>query len=75
MSEKNEKKISSRLSRDDPPIKHRRFNESTSKCFRCAQFQQGRTVDALTLKDEEGRCRVRKASVRSQTIYDPGVSE
>ena len=32
-------------------------------------------MDALTLKDEEGRRRVRKASVRSQTIYDPGVSE
>ena len=55
--------------------KSKNCNESIFICFRSAQFQQGRTVDALTLKDDEGRCRVRKASARSQTIYDPGVSE
>ena len=32
-------------------------------------------VDALTLKDEEGRCRVRKAPERSQATRDPEVSE
>jgi hypothetical protein len=36
---------------------------------------QGRTVDALTPKDEEGRCRVRNVSERSQATFDPGVSE
>jgi len=32
-------------------------------------------VDALTLKVEEGRCRVRKAPGRSQTTIDPEMSE
>ena len=48
---------------------------STPECFRCAQFQQGRTVNALTPKDEEGRRRVRNASASSQTSFDPGMSE
>ena len=32
-------------------------------------------MDALTLKDEEGRCRVRKAPGSSQASFDPGMSE
>ena len=32
-------------------------------------------VDALTLKDDEGRCRVRKAPERSQATIDPEMSE
>ena len=32
-------------------------------------------VDALTRRDDEGRCRLRKASGRCQTTFDPGISE
>lgn len=32
-------------------------------------------VDALTLKDEEGRCRVRKVPERSQATIDPEISQ
>ena len=36
---------------------------------------EGRKVDALTWKTDEGRSRRRYASGRSQTSYDPGISE
>ncbi len=32
-------------------------------------------VDALAIRGEEGRCRLRKASGSSQTCFDPEVSE
>ena len=48
---------------------------NTIECFCCVQFQQEHTVDALTPKDEEGRCRVRKAPERSQATRDPEISE
>ena len=32
-------------------------------------------MNALTLKDEEGRRRVRKVSGSSQASFDPGISE
>ena len=49
--------------------------QSTIKCFCRTQFQQVHMVDALTLKDEEGRCRVRKVPERSQATIDPEISE
>lgn len=43
--------------------------------FSSYAIKKGRTVDALTPKDEEGRCRVRKAPDRSQATFDPEISE
>ena len=52
-----------------------RFDSAVESGVSKSSEHYGRTVDALTSMDEEGRRSLRKASGRWQPTYDPGMSE